>query len=613
MTLPHEITADAMALQVLPDGILRLVLAELDVPEPLLAALAERGIATVADLLTPTLAAGLPGAADRAALRTAIGRAVDRGLPRHSTLAFDPGDWPSVQGCLLIPLDDDQRGLLRALLGLDEPAITMERHARRVGLDLRVVEAIAERTRARLHARSRELVTRLHQELEREFTRCGGVCDARQIATGALLQTMAAANDGGFPLRLAEFCFPHECHRRGRLLLAISRRALHRLLEQMRAVLLRHRLPLPLDRLAEALGSDRKALPAALLEHLVRSELQLAIAATDHGNVVVPGATPTARLAELLEEAGKPLPFEELVFAYRERHRRATPSRIEQHLRADPTFVLVGPTTFALRRWCCDELDEIAALADRAARHVCAEGDKQDVLGWLVAQGCTERAAWLALDRLRRDRRVRLLGRGEACPATERRSQVLQQLLVDFRRACGDVVESMFVGNQPTARRRLVQRLLGDNRMFVRPEHDRVDTLTNYPFNENRLRRLRRLVRRVVEEGAGCATIETLVAAVNATDLGGSWLSPLLLTEVLRRHGWLDVLPGGFVALGERALGAHLLRLARQELRNVRGLVTVDEIVRRRPELAEFRNCIAELLGTDPLVQSPDGRRFALV
>ena len=85
------------------------------------------------------------------------------------------------------------------------------------------------------------------------------------------------------------------------------------------------------------------------------------------------------------------------------------------------------------------------------------------------------------------------------------------------------------------------------------------------------------------------------------------------LGDIVRRQGWFDVLPGGFVALRHRGLATGLLRLARMALRGSGVKLTVSEILRQRPELEEFRPCIAELLDADPLVQTQDGNRYCLV
>jgi hypothetical protein len=217
------------------------------------------------------------------------------------------------------------------------------------------------------------------------------------------------------------------------------------------------------------------------------------------------------------------------------------------------------------------------------------------------------------LDRLSRDPRVRPLGRGELCPATHKRSQVLEQLLVDFRRAAGDVVLGLFLQNQPEPRRRLVQRLLRENRLFVAPAGDRIDLLSNYPFNEERLQRLLAVVNQHLERRSGYAQLTALKAAVDRTDLGGGWLLPELLGDLLRRHGSFEVLPGDLIVRAELGIGAFLRRAMHKALRDAGMPLSVDEILRARPDLIEFAGCLHELLGTDPLVQTPDGCRFTLL
>ena len=72
------------------------------------------------------------------------------------------------------------------------------------------------------------------------------------------------------------------------------------------------------------------------------------------------------------------------------------------------------------------------------------------------------------------------------------------------------------------------------------------------------------------------------------------------------------MLEPGIVALADLALPQGLRRSARQALRKSGRAVTIPELVRARPELAEFRPCLARLLLDDPLVQSPDGIYFVL-
>jgi hypothetical protein len=213
---------------------------------------------------------------------------------------------------------------------------------------------------------------------------------------------------------------------------------------------------------------------------------------------------------------------------------------------------------------------------------------------------------------VRRDRRLRWLGRGDVCPAGHTRTLALENLGRDFRRAAGEVVYSRFVDNQPEASRRLVRRLLDHNRLFVFPAPDRIDVLTNYPFNDERLRRLVALVDGFLTERNGYAPLPAVLEEVNRCDLGGGWLTPTLLGELLRRHGPFEVLPGGWVARATLGLGTWLLRRARNALREANVPISLQEILVERPELTEFAGCLEGLLQQDPLVQTPDGMRFQI-
>jgi hypothetical protein len=216
------------------------------------------------------------------------------------------------------------------------------------------------------------------------------------------------------------------------------------------------------------------------------------------------------------------------------------------------------------------------------------------------------------LDGLANDPRVRMLGRGDACAARHRRSQALESLLHGFRRAGGDVLLGRFLDNQPEPQRRLVERLLRHNRLFVQPAPDRVDLLANWPFNDERLQRLVALVQAQLQQRAGYAHSSALKAAIDRTDLGGDWLTAPLLEDVLRRNGPFEVVPGGIVARAELDLVANVRRSLRSALRAAGASLTVGEVLQQRPELAEFAPAIADLLRADPLVQSDDGARFSL-
>jgi hypothetical protein len=188
----------------------------------------------------------------------------------------------------------------------------------------------------------------------------------------------------------------------------------------------------------------------------------------------------------------------------------------------------------------------------------------------------------------------------------------MEQLLQAFRKAQGEVVLSLFLQNQPQTQRRLMERLLRENRLFVFPAADRIDVLANYPFNQERLGQLLSIVETYLQAHGGHATLASVLDEVNRSDLGGKWLDTTLLGEVLRRHGNLEILPGGIIASGELGLGGWLLRRARAALRAAAIPITVQEILAERPELAQFQDCLHELLNKDPFIQSPDGMHFMI-
>ena len=461
------------------------------------------------------------------------------------------------------------------------------------------------------------LLARLRTEIQREFAAFDGVLRTEHAAGGSLVAALAQVDehDCELGLRLAAFCLPHECHLHRGVLHGVGSRRFRELLRTLPPLVPQHRLPMSIDSIDEQLRSHGIEAPRGVLLHVLRTELRAAIELDgEHGEIAVPDPlTPAARLVEILTELGEPSRLTDLVFAYRERFRFASQRRLLRHLSSNSAFLRVSKDHWSLRRWHEQELVDIATTAEQVARRICTEeAGHHRIVDLLPEQLADERHAWLVLDRLRDDPRVRLLGRGEACPADRRQSHVMERLLRAFRRAAGDVVASLFVENQPQEQRRLVERLLRHNRAFVRSAPDRIDTLTNYPFNTERMQRLIKLAREHLQKRTGYAHIDALKDAVDQTDLGGNWLSCDLLADILLRNGPFEMLPGGTVALESLSLPSILMRSARKALRDAGEAVTIADVVRARPDLAEFVDCLAELLVEDPLVQSPDGKYFLL-
>lgn len=605
--------------RLLPAALLQLPVAQLALPAAATALLHEHAVQSVGDLLAlPARAFAADGwfDADHAeAVQRALGRVLREGLAsRDPTAPLDA--YRDFRDELLGCLDADERQLVTELVGFDGPPLSRLDAARKRTLSVHTFEDRAEQARARLHQTAPALLGRLRYEIGRDLAAGSGLLAADAVGDGSLLQLIAGGSDD--PLlgaRLVAFCFPREFALHRDQLVGVSPRTLRRLLRELPRLLPPQRLPLPVAALEAELAAAQIPAPRGLLVHLLRLELRVEIAPDADGiDVVVPDPrSPSTRLVDLLLDLGRPTQLDELVYAYRDRFRRASRRRIEQRLRRNPAFVLLSPTLWSLRRWHLEELEAVAPLVDRVARTVCSTGERQRVASLLADERVDERQVHLVLDRLAADPRVRLLGRGEVCAATHRQSRVLEQLLTDFRRAAGDVVASLFLQNQPAGRRRLVERLMRWNRLFVTPAPDRIDALANYPFNDDRMRRMLNLTGHHLDQHGGQATIAAVKAMLDGTDLGGNWLSTTLLADLLRRHGPFELLADQIVCRRGLHLGSSLLRTVRHTLREAGTPLTVDEILQARPELGEFAGCLHDLIVGDPLLQTPDGARFTLV
>lgn len=603
-----------VAQRLLPEALWQLPLARLQLDGGLADQLAGRGLLTVGCVLDLSANALREGGAitpdEQAVLQTALTRALVDGLRQYDSSTAE--DWPTLRAQLLGPLDDIGRRILVATVGIDEPVHTRSALLQLLGASQ--LDESLQHIRSTLLQQSSGLLRRMQEEVEREFHAFDGILYPNHAATNSVIAILAeACDDPELGLRVVAFCLPHLCHLHRGALHAVAPRRFRELLRTLPQLVPQHRLPLPIDTINAQLTERGITVPRGVLIHVLRTELRTAVELDgDRGEVAVPDpSTKAARLAEILNEIGKPTALIDLVFAYRERFRFASEQRLRHHLSTNSAFLRVSQEAWALRQWHEQDLRNTMDLADQIARRIGTSDSRQDVLT-LVQEEHNEQTAYLVLDILASDPRVRLLGRGQACAKDQKESAVMRRLRRAFRRAAGDVVKSLFISNQPEGQRRLVTRLLDHNRAFVQVSEDRVDTLTNYPFNNKRMQRLIKLVRDHLQRRSGYAQVDALLAAVNDTDLGGRWLTPRLLAEVLRRNGPFEVLRPGIVALRDLALPAILMRSARQALRAAGEAVTIQDVVRARPDLAEFTDCLAELLLEDPLVQSPDGTYFIL-
>lgn len=618
------------AQRLLPIALWELPLTKLRLEEDLTARLNEHDLWTVGDILKlPVKEFAKKGRlpdADREAFSDALERVLADGLRQFGSSTTE--DWPTLRAQLLGPLDEPARRILVAAVGIDDPPLARQALVQLLG-SAQLDESL-DHVRSTLLHHNTSLLQRMQDEVEGEFAAFDGILMPMHAAAGSLVSILSAeGDDPTLGLRLIAFCLPHRCHLHRGVLHGVPARRFRELLRTLPQLVPQHRLPLPIDTISKQLNERGIDVPRGTLLHVLRTEMRTGIELDGKlGEVAVPDPrTPSARLAEILEELREPTSLTDLVFAYRERFRFASQQHLLRHLSRSSAFLRIGDATWALRHWCEQDLDDCAALTEHVVRRICSESHRQNVLElvreeWLLANpeldgegGIDEyepRTAWLVLDRLVDDVRVRLLGRGEACAADQTQSSVMRRLQRGFRRAAGEVVKGLFIQNQAEHQRRLVLRLLNHNRAFVQPDEDRIDTLSNYPFNAERMQRLIKMVLEHLQKRTGYAQAEALCDAVNETDLGGDWLSADLLSDILRRNGPFELLAPGIVALKDLALPSILMRSARQALRSAREAVTIDDVVRARPDLAEFTDCLAELLMDDPLVQSPDGKYFVL-
>ncbi|MFO0312636.1 MAG: hypothetical protein ACK539_05350 [Planctomycetota bacterium] len=601
---------------VLPEPLLSLQLGALELPLATVVALAGAGMQTVADVLAApveALAGRGPLAQGRAQdVALALQRALAEGLaPRQLTAS----DWPTLRTQLLAPLGELERRWFEEIVGLVGEPPNAATLARQLGITVATLNERADRLRAAFSALAPDLVERLHHEASMDLRANDGVMQVVHAAVDSIVHRLArSAPEPGFGLRLVAFLFPQECCQSHGALFAMTPRRHRRLLRLLPGLVPPRRLPKPLDELLEELRALDLPTTRGVLVHVLRANMRVAIELdAEVGEVAVADPrTPTARLAELLADARGPRPAADLASAYRERYRAGSTKLVRRLLRERGLFLRIGEDLWALRRDHEAALAAAATLVDRVARRLCAIGGRQRV-SELIEDGETdERTLYYVLDGLADDPRVRLLGRGDACPATHRQSLVMTKLLEAFRRAGGDVVLDRFLANQPESHRRLTERLLQRNRMFVQFGDDRVDVLSNWPFNDERMQRLLAMVEEQLQRRAGYSHTSAIKAALDLTDLGGPWLTLPLLEDVLRRNGPFDVLPGGIVGRIELDLIGFVRRTLRTTLRGAGTTLTVDEILQQRPDLAPFASTLAGMLRSDPMIRSDDDVRFTI-
>lgn len=592
----------AAGLDFLPEAVRRLPLRRLGLPRPLRAACVASGVRRVADLLRAN--------PDELAHAEGLGPDAVAELRRRMAELLGPATqhaarhaWNALRAAVLgLPPDDRHRAVAR--LGIGRAAIPL----------LENDDPTLERLREALVARAPRAVEALCAAVRATLDHEAGVVTPTGLAarTGV---SARGADDPGAPIFLARCLAPREFYVHGNVLtcstpaeVGETRACLGRLARRRS---LPRRLRTLVLELGERLGRD---VPRGLVEHLVRERDDLLVVHDAAGHAFVQRRPDRIdeRLERILWEEGRPLATVDLVFHYRDRHGSAHKGRLLDHLSTDRRFLRIEHRVWSLRVWHESELRAVENEVERIAEAIVNGGRRRDVRELAGPRVRSPRQVFLVLDGLRSHPDLRYLGRGVLCPRGRRRSEVLDGLLRVMRRAMGEIPLSRFLANQPESRRRLVAHLLQENRYFVEPGPDRVDLLTNYPFNEQRLRAVLEIVDTHLRRTRGYAAVSDVIAAIDRAGYKGDFLSEHLLCDLLRRHARLEFLPGGLVARESLGLGRWIQHRAREAIRACGGDATLEDVLRRVPELAEFAVCLEGLLRHDPLVRSPDGARYCV-
>lgn len=602
----------AVPTELLPPSLTQLELAKLRLNDSTLAEFAAAGARKLSDLLELDESAwqGLRDASPQAVieLRDALDRVIARGLAALASATVRPVKAPAA------PIRDPAA----SDWARSAPSDLLASLAVHTGWQpLPGTPAAASpieprQLRQMLLALAPDWCARFRREIQRDLVSAEGALGTEQLAAGSIAARIGReASDPLAPLRLAALLAPARWHLHGRFLTEMEPADLARLIRVLRRETGARKLPLLLEELETRLIRRHFQVQRGLVQRLLRDDLERIIAIDmNRGEVVL--ARPSERslrLRQILLEAGQPVAFDDLAFLWRETHHRVNRARLRQCLMADDAFLQVGPDLWSLRVAHGADLAAAAAFVGIACDNLRREGGRKHV-ETLLEGTCDRQMAWMALDHLRRDPRVRHLGRGELCLAGRRSSFAMERLMSGFRRAGSTVVLSRFLANQQPDERRLVERILRANRLFVFPQADRVDLLANYPYPPHRVRKLVALVTLHLQLHGGTAPMDSLVDAVHAGNLGGPWLDRQFLADLLQRHSSLQFLPGGMVAVPELHSLHRIRKRARAALRAAGRPLSFGELLAAAPELAPYAEGLEEILHGDAMLKLLPGGRW---
>lgn len=550
-------------------------------------------------------------------LRLALDRMLQVGIAQVAGYgSIDLDTFSGFLGQMLTILDQGQREILKYRVGLGCQAQSVRQLASRWKISEEQVEVRAETLRRNLEKRLPAHMMELRRATEAELRAFEGIITGERLAPGTILHLAAKeSRDPKLPLRLAAFLFPSEFYLTSEFLSGLAPKLLQSLKKRLRRCTEDAHLPVSVETLESDVRDIVDPVPRELLLHILRDHMQLSVQIDPKlGEIINRRQGSIAdRLQSIIEDLSTPLSLEDLFFHFRDRFHACQKARLLDEMRKDRRFLEVDQEIWSLRERHLDELELLRVEAERLSKEIASSGQRKDVFEIGRSGPGSDRAAFLLNDHLRRDPALRYLGRGLFVPRNIEHSYLVQGLVATLRKAMGEIPFSRFLQNQTADRRRLISALLNRNRLFVSPVPDRVDLLENYPFNQDRLKRLLQATDCCLEENHGYSQLKGLKMAVEEAGLGGDWLSDHLLMDLLSRHGRYEFLPGDMVAQASLGLMGWIQQRAREALRLYRNPMTADEVLAERPDLAEFRTSLAQLLEQDPLVQTSDGLHFTVV
>ena len=618
----REVTGNQSdGIDLLPKSLQRFSLGGLGLEAGVHSALLNLGISNAGELLRTreSVLSAEPaiGEAGVRSLKEALDRLVREGIDRTLSVA-ESGTRIEFQGLvprILSMLNDRQRAFFCRRVGLECRGSHLEGVARQLELGVEAAQSLEEEILQTLRRRAPSLVTRLHEEAGRELHAFDGIIHADKLAPGSLLWSAAkSTGEKELPLRLLKFCFPSEFYCYADFVSTLQPtefRKFRRTLHQMSRP---DHLPVAVSEVVERVKAIVDPVPVGLMMHLLKTRERLVTQIDPKLGEILhsSGMNVADRLAEILEELQSPTPLEELGFHYRDRHGHGSMNQLLDHMRKDSRFLEVSASVWDLRRMHLEDLMRAREEANTIAEIILAQPGRQNIQSLHAHSDLPDQLTYMIIECLRHDPRVRHLGKGVFC-RHEHQSAVMREIKESMHRAMGEVVLSRFLDNQHPRRRRLSRRLLSTNRSFIEPTPDRIDLLTNYPFDAERLARLVSVVDSTLEAHQGYAHISEIRAVVNETDLGGGWLSEHMLLDLLRRNSDFELLPGGLMARAEMGLAGWIQHRVRECLRQAETALSPEAVLAESPDLAAFADCLEELLDGDPMVQSPDGIHYAVV